>query len=52
MSDYGGVRLLNEAAGELRGALADITWRKTDKRSIHQKRLNERGQFPISGDNY
>lgn len=35
MSDYGGVRLLNEAAGELRGALADITWRKTDKRSIH-----------------
>lgn len=34
-SSYGGVRPSNEAAGELREALADITWRKTDKRSTH-----------------
>lgn len=35
MRNYRGGRLVNGAAGELRGALADITWRKTDKRSTH-----------------
>lgn len=34
-SDYGGARLLNEAAGELIEAVADITQSGTDKRSTY-----------------